>query len=144
MEILHPAAGTGYRGNNASCVLRISQGRYTLLLTGDIEKTVEQELLSEMRGKLHADVLVAPHHGSMTSSTPAFIDAVNPAAVLFATGYRNRFGFPKQDIISRYQSRGIVTLETDRSGALEVESSAAGLKISRYRELHRRFWNWND
>jgi len=144
MEIIHPPPAGLFTGNNGSCVLKIRQEEISVLITGDIEKPAEQELIRRARDKLPANVLIAPHHGSMTSSTPEFIDAVHPAVVLFATGYRNRFGFPKQAIISRYQERGIRTLETDHSGALELETGTGGVDISRYREQHRRFWNPAD
>ena len=144
MEILHPPSGEIFQGNNASCVLKIRRNDYSALITGDIESEAEQDLILRQQRNLPAKLLIAPHHGSLTSSTPDFIDAVDARIVLFAVGYRNRFGFPKQAIISRYRQRGIRTLETDRSGALEVETSDTGMKITRYRERYRRFWHMPD
>ena len=90
------------RGNNASCVLRVetADGR-AVLLPGDIERSVENRLLGSHRGRLGAEVMVAPHHGSRTSSTPRFVRAVAADLVLFGVGYRNRFGFPRPAVFPR-------------------------------------------
>lgn len=144
LEILHPPRDTPYTGNNGSCVLKISRPGYATLITGDIEKPVELDLVDTIGDKLAANLLIAPHHGSMTSSSPEFIDAVHPDLVLFAVGYRNRFGFPKQDIISRYRMRGIRTLDTARSGAIEVTTGTGGIEIVRYRRRLHRFWQIAD
>lgn len=141
LEILHPPPGELFEGNNGSCVLKIRQAGYSALISGDIEKPAERDLIARQRHKLPANLLIAPHHGSMTSSTPEFINAVDPNLVLFAVGYRNRFGFPKQDIISRYRRRGIRILDTARSGAIEVHTGATGIEITGYRHQLRRFWH---
>ena len=113
-RVLHPEADTDLSGNDRSCVLRISTRDVSLLLTGDIEDAAERRLVKRYRNKgsapffqyvsgLKSDVLVAPHHGSRTSSTPVFAKAVSPDIVIFPVGYRNRFKLPNQDIIFRYQ-----------------------------------------
>ena len=108
-EILHPNKHSLLSGNNASCVLRVSSISGSVLLTGDIEKEAEALLLERRGGQIKSDVLIVPHHGSKTSSTLEFIEAVSPKYAFFPVGYKNRFGFPKQDILSRYENRGIDT-----------------------------------
>lgn len=130
-------------GNNASCVLRVAtkDGR-TLVLPGDIEKSVEHKLLAEYGRHLGADILVAPHHGSRTSSTRAFIAAVDPQLVLFAVGYRNRFGFPNTAVLERYRWQGARLLDTASSGAIEVRIGEKGpLAVRRSRPNLRRYWH---
>ena len=143
--ILHPQPGGLNMGNDASCVLRIeAPAGQRVLLTGDIEASSEGALLQGWQGTLSADILVAPHHGSMTSSSPAFVKAVNPGIVLFPAGYRNRYRFPKQDIVERYTQIGAETYNTGASGAIMVRLGAlAGERpeISLYRGTQRRYWN---
>jgi competence protein ComEC len=135
-------AGAAAEGNNASCVLRIiaRDGR-SILLPGDIEKPVEGALLDHVPGLLQSNVLVAPHHGSRTSSTPAFVQAVLPELVLFATGYLNRFGFPRESVVERYLKAGARTLSTARSGAIEVRIEAErALQVLPWRSTHPSVW----
>ena len=141
--LLHPEKDSRLRGNNASCVLRIeSAGGHSVLLTGDIEAQAEQALLRHSRPQLAAAVLVAPHHGSDTSSTPAFIGAVQPDAVLFPSGYRNRYGFPKPPVVERYADLHAEMYETGLSGALAVTLSSDDEEpaIRRFREQRQRYW----
>lgn len=143
-EILHPDAGsyaiTKIRDNNRGCVLRISIGNRHILLTADIEKESEQQLLEEHTDKLPATLLVVPHHGSKTSSTDEFIAAVRPGYAVFTVGYRNRFGHPKQEVVQRYAHSGAELLRSDEDGAILVEMNAQGLQVERYRKTHRRYW----
>jgi competence protein ComEC len=141
-EMLHPY-DESLRGNNASCVLRIvSAGGQALLLTGDIEAPAERRLLSKSAHSLPARILVAPHHGSNTSSTPAFVAAVSPDSVLFPSGYRNRYGFPKAAVVERYAGIHAEMYETGLSGALSVTLSSVTEEpvIRRYRDVRRRYW----
>ena len=93
--------------NNRSCVLKITDKSHkSILLTGDIEKPAEDSLISQYGKELKADVLVAPHHGSKTSSSYDWIKEVSPKLVIFATGFFNKFGFPHQVVIDRYKSIG--------------------------------------
>jgi competence protein ComEC len=131
------------RGNNASCVLRIesADGR-ALLLPGDIERTVEAALLASRPQRLAAQVVVAPHHGSRTSSTPAFVSAVDPEYALFAVGYRNRFGFPKPDVVDRYRAVGATVLDTAQSGAITIRLAAGRrVAVTGCRSTARRYWH---
>jgi len=132
-EYLAPfAAG---EGNNSSCVLRIETAAgQVLLLPGDIERSVEQQLVEQHAQRLAADVLVAPHHGSRTSSTVGFVNAVHPDYVLFPVGYRNRFGFPKPDVLERYRATGARSLDTATSGAVQIRLEAGrGIETAGYR-----------
>ena len=140
---LHPDTGS-FRGNNGSCVLRISTGDMTALLPGDIEARAERRLLATRPEDLAADILLAPHHGSKTSSSPGFIRAVSPRYVVFPVGYRNRFGFPKADILRRYRELGradAVSLRSYAGGALTFRVVAGGIALQRHREIRRRFWH---
>ncbi len=140
-SFLHPADLGPAQDNNLSCVLKVSTGEHSILLSGDIEKQAEFYLLRHAAGNLAADVLIAPHHGSKTSSTPEFINAVNPEWVLFPVGYRNRFRFPNEAIIARYESRGVRMLDTARHGAIEIRIDAGGMTVTRHRQQARRFWH---
>lgn len=118
-EILHPdAESLEGGGNDASCVLRVFTGESSVLLTGDIERPAERVLLSRP-DLLASDIVVVPHHGSRTSSTSSFIKAVDPQYALFPVGYRNRYGFPKADVVARYRAQNVQTLRTDRTGSVE-------------------------
>jgi competence protein ComEC len=140
-SILHPPEPDRFRGNDAACVLRVSAGGRSLLLSGDIERRAEYRLVAHQSADLRAALLVAPHHGSRTSSTPVFITAVQPDVVLIAAGFRNRYGLPNQDIIARYRQAGARILDTARHGAIEVHVNDAGISILTYRQAARRFWH---
>lgn len=103
--------------NNGSVVLKLAYGKTSFLFTGDIEKEAESLLLSK-GNELKCTVLKAPHHGSLTSSTVAFLDKVGPDNSVFSVGYRNHFGFPKEAIIKRYKDIGTSVYRTDRDGAI--------------------------
>jgi len=132
----------GSHGNNASCVLKITvaDGR-GVLLPGDIEHRIEAELVNSHAEQLSARVLVAPHHGSRTSSGATFIHAVDPDWVLFATGYRNRFGFPRPDVVARYAAAGAHWLDTARAGAIAVRiETGRAVRVEAWRPAHRQLW----
>ena len=123
--VLHPAgeiyAETRKRKeNDRGCVVRISTAAYSALLAADVEARAEAEMLARDRPALRSDVLLIPHHGSKTSSTPAFIDAVAPAIGLLSVGYRNRFHHPNPGVVARYAMRGVILHRTDREGALRI------------------------
>lgn len=123
-EVLHPARpreeGERRKENDWSCVLRVAAGGAVALVTGDIEAKSERELVAREAARLRAQVLVAPHHGSRTSSTPAFLEAVAPREAIFTVGYRNRFGHPHPLVAQRYANAGIRAWRSDRHGALRV------------------------
>ena len=143
-ELLHPSpeshAQEKTRKNNRGCVLRISIGNHHILLATDIEKEAEQRLLKEHADKLHATLLVVPHHGSKTSSVQPFVEAVHPRYAVFTAGYRNRFGHPKEEVVERYRAAGSELLRSDEDGAILVEMDAQNFSIERYRKTHMRYW----
>ncbi|MBI1194277.1 MAG: DNA internalization-related competence protein ComEC/Rec2 [Gammaproteobacteria bacterium] len=143
---LHPAPGYTGIGNDRSCVLKVGPPGHGLLLPGDIEASAESALLERDRAAVGASVLVAPHHGSKTSSTEPFLRAVAPDLTLFAVGYRNRFGFPRPEIIGRYRRQGSARRDTARDGAILVDFSGRGdiERIVSYRASARRYWRWQD
>ena len=141
-EILHPDPKHKLSDNNGSCVLKISNHSHSVLLTGDIEKKAEKLLLVESERTLDVDVIVAPHHGSKTSSTLAFIEATSPEWVIFPAGFLNRFGFPKQTIVDRYESKGSKTLTTGVLGAITLTfNPLKAVKYTSYRNQNPSLWN---
>jgi competence protein ComEC len=119
-EIVHPRTHAGWSGNNASCVLQVSIGDHNLLLVGDIEAAAEAVLLA--RGDLlPADLVIAPHHGSKSSSTPALVDALSATYVIYAVGFMNRWGFPSPEVRQRWESSGACGLAIPATGALEFK-----------------------
>jgi len=114
---LHPGRDGVWRGNDGSCVLRIAAPGGRILLPGDIEHSAERHLL-ESGAPLAADVVVAPHHGSSTSSTPAFVRAVRPDWVLYSVGHANQWDFPHREVVERWRPAGWA--RTDCGGALHV------------------------
>jgi len=129
-------------GNNNSCVLKISSQHGSILLTGDIEASAEKNLVKYTKKSLASDILIAPHHGSKTSSTVAFLKQVNPDWVLIPSGYKNRFKFPHAPVLQRYQQLGIKWKSTANEGALTVEFNQQGINISSYRQQNRRYWHF--
>nr|WP_283165268.1 DNA internalization-related competence protein ComEC/Rec2 [Shewanella litorisediminis] len=139
VEVLSPtAAPSGRVGNNASCVIAVGDGRSRLLLPGDIEASAEALLLSS-GASLAANVLVAPHHGSLTSSTPAFIARVAPAITLFAAGANNRYGFPKDAVLQRYLSQGSQALTVADTGQISLYLNDE-ITVKTYRGSLAPFW----
>ena len=143
-EMLHPRAAAYAlpvaKTNDLSCVLMVTAGAHRMLLTGDIEAVSELDLVARHGARLHADVLLAPHHGSRTSSHPAFVEAVAPAAVVLPVGYRNRFRHPNGEVMARYAQRGVAVHRTDGDGAVVV-SLGDTLAIEHTRALRRRYWH---
>lgn len=142
-EFLHPDEQSYSKQNNRSCVLKISGAGGRLLLTGDIESKVERRLLSRQANELEAEVLVVPHHGSKTSSSRGFIQAVAADIVLFPLGYRNRYRFPNKDVAGRYLASGARLLSSGHSGAIRVVFDAEkGVYVAdEHRKSHARYWN---
>jgi competence protein ComEC len=139
-EILHPDRESEFSGNNLSCVLRIVSPHGRVLLPGDIAARAERALLQGREGQLAAEVLVVPHHGSKSSSTESFLDAVRPRVALLPVGYRNRYHHPHPTVVARYVERGIRLEDSATAGAISLRLEAAGLQIDRYRDTQRRYW----
>jgi competence protein ComEC len=141
-EVLHPPSHYRRRGNDGSCVIRVSSQAGDVLLTGDIEALAELELVLQEADALQSRVLIAPHHGSKTSSTESFIVAVAPEYVLLPVGYRNRYGLPNATVLSRYQNAGSKLLDTASHGAISmVLGNRQDIFPSAYRLFARRYWH---
>jgi competence protein ComEC len=145
-DILWPPRDFATPGTNAgSCVLRIVRagpGEGTaVLLTGDIEAAAERQIIARQGSAgLRSSLLLAPHHGSATSSTEAFLQSVRPSAAIFQVGYRNRFRHPHPRVVARYEALEADLSRTDRDGAIRVEGDTAGLRIGHFRVLEARYW----
>lgn len=141
-ELLHPQAADyeqeSFKSNDMSCVLKISSPGGSLLLTGDIEARSEARLLAQAAARLRADILLVPHHGSSTSSTPAFVAAVGAHTAIIPVGYRNRFRHPHPAVLDRYA--GMQVYRTDRDGAVMVRYSADKAEITTARAADPRYW----
>ena len=144
-EFLHPPAeapaGRAARANNQSCVLRIEGPAGRVLLTGDIERAAERELLRNAPRLLPAEALLVPHHGSATSSMPEFVKQVAPRHAVFAVGHRNRFGHPREDVLARYREAGSELRRTDTGGAIQLRFAPGASRVDAERDRARRYWH---
>lgn len=139
-EWMHPGAGPYRKDNDGSCVLLVRTARAALLVTGDVEAGAEHEML-EAGSVGPVDLLVAPHHGSRTSSTEPFVDATRPRWVVYPVGHRNRWNFPATAVVDRWHAVGARSLQTSASGAVTFELTASGLRgPSAWRPEHPRPW----
>ncbi len=136
-----PAPASQIRSPASCGWTAVPQDSGSLLVTGDIERLQELALVSREAGRLQSTVMIAPHHGSRTSSTAQLIDAVQPRVVVFQSGYRNRFGHPAPDVVERYRSRGIAIVESARCGAWSWQGDEPGREAACERLLHRRYWH---
>jgi competence protein ComEC len=143
--VLHPRA-QDYAGapkpNALSCVLRIDNGAQAALLVGDIEQAQEARLVADAVGTkmLHAKLLLVPHHGSKTSSSAAFLDAIQPELAVVQSGYRNRFGHPAPPVMQRYADRSILVRDSPHCGAfLWASGSDNGFECARTEQM--RYWH---
>ena len=139
-QILHPPE-SGFSDDNASCVLKVEGAAGRALLPGDIETAAETSLAATQGAGLAAEILIAPHHGHRDLSSPVFLAAVQPRYVLFSTGYRNRFGYPRPETVARYQATGATLLNASDEGALTFRlEPGQPLEPERYRRAYRRYW----
>ncbi len=149
-EVLHPtdppapkpARSAGSPTNAMSCVLAVTAPGGRVLLTGDLEAPQERELVERLGpASLRSDVLIVPHHGSKTSSSPEFLAAVAPRQAIFQLGWRNHYRHPHPGVLQRYEQAAIPILRTDRDGAIQIALSAGvAPKISRFRVDEARYW----
>ncbi len=123
-----PVSANLDKPNNHSLVLHLQLGRVSFLLPGDIEEPVERSLASN-RVPLAATVFKSPHHGSKTSSSEAFLEAVNPQMVVISVGADNRLGHPSPEVLERYTERGITVLRTDEQGTIEFSTDGERLWV---------------
>ena len=155
---LHSYQNSQLSDNNRSCVIKISSAAGSLLLTGDIEREAEMALLEEIQStqdtqnnqnnqvktahQLKSDVLIAPHHGSKTSSTVAFLQTVNAKHVVFTVGYLNRFKHPKPMIEKRYEESGAIAYRSDYSGAVVIDFiKNQPPHLQAWRQLQPKYWH---
>jgi competence protein ComEC len=141
-DLLHPAIDDyelARKPNAMSCVLRVSNGTRAALLVGDIEQPQEAALLEHSLAVLPADVLLVPHHGSKTSSSAEFLDAVRPPLALVQAGYRNRFGHPAAPVMDRYAERDIAVFVSPRCGAATWRSERSR-EVRCEREAAPHYW----
>lgn len=154
--VLHPySIQQNASDNNRSCVIRVTSASGSLLLTGDIEKLAEQQMIAAKSTSsdtlaLKTDVLVAPHHGSKTSSSYSFVAATAPSLTVFTVGYLNRFKHPAAEVIARYQAAGSQTLRSDHDGAILLQFVAneqgkpfktLAYQVIRWRQHYQRYWH---
>jgi len=144
-HLLHPDSLDIGSENDLSCVLKITNASGSILLTGDIEKLAENLLLQHHRNNLQSTVLVAPHHGSKTSSSLEFIQAINPKVVLFPVGYRNRYNFPHNSVIARYIKQNTQLFNSAVHGAISIHfaNSFVSNPIG-WRQVNQKIWTPSD
>ncbi|WP_339767285.1 DNA internalization-related competence protein ComEC/Rec2 [uncultured Paraglaciecola sp.] len=140
---LWPDDPTLHSDNNSSCVLQITDGFTEVLLTGDIDASVEQKLVSHYGTLLQSHILLAPHHGSNTSSSREFINAVAPDYVIFSQGFMNRWGFPRNEVLKRYQQTDAALFRTSEQGQIQLTIGKGAIKVKRFREDIYPYWYAN-
>lgn len=139
-SIIYPAAGTNLHDNNASCVLKISNGAGSVLLTGDLEEVAERQLVENYPNGLAAEVVVAPHHGSFSSSSPPFVAATGADYVFYSAGFGNRWGFPDSRVVKRWTTAGASGMSTANSGAIQMHFGRRVLSQPSAYRMHERRW----
>ena len=107
----------------------------------ELEEESEQEVLSHYQGTLASSILVAPHHGSKTSSSETFIDAVDPQLVLFPAGWMNRYQHPAEIVTRRLADRGIASIATGECGSISARIVQEGIIVEAWRQTNRKIWD---
>ncbi|WAR45896.1 DNA internalization-related competence protein ComEC/Rec2 [Methylomonas rapida] len=139
-NVLSPTVDGFASENDNSCVLKIGEVNASFLLTGDIEHDAEQWLVRRYGPELASTVMIAPHHGSKTSSHDNFLSQVDPELILIPAGYANRFGFPHPRVLQRYKDRHIQSLTTGEDGAITVKIAGESVQVEPFRQSHKRYW----
>ncbi len=138
LKAIHPSIARG-EDNDDSCVIHVSDGKHSMLLTGDISVKTELALVrSNALSKV--DILIAPHHGSKTSSSTAFISSTLPEYVVFSAGFMNRWKMPNKVVLERYEKAGIKTLQTNHQGMIKFDIQKQGIEILTYRTDISPYW----
>jgi competence protein ComEC len=133
--------------NNQSCVLKVSNVNHSVLLTGDIEAISEITLLAQHGASaLKSRVLIVPHHGSKTSSTTPFLQAVRPEYALIQAGWENQFGHPHKTVIERYEAMGIQWFNTAQNGAMKWKFQHLNLlpEVNKALQQRQRYWHMHE
>lgn len=140
--VLWPPEPKPRADNNDSCVIRISDDEYSVLLTGDIEKKGEANLLAALGDKtqLDSDIMLVPHHGSRSSSSPSFIGAVNPSWAVASTGLLNPWRLPAQQVRAAYEHADVTWLDTAANGQVRWQRVDTGWQLTRWRQDRRAAW----
>lgn len=143
-SVLWPPAGEKGEGNNQSCVVAITDGKWRVLLTGDIEAPAELKLVAEQRASLHADLLQVPHHGSRTSSTPPFLRAVAATAAVASAARYSAWRLPAAKIIQRYDKNHVEWHDTALSGQISAHFFVDNWQLLGLREqiMNRWYHQW--
>ncbi|MGJ8693400.1 MAG: DNA internalization-related competence protein ComEC/Rec2 [Thalassotalea sp.] len=139
-DILAPITINSGQKNDDSCVIKITDGLYSVLLTGDISQKIEKQLVDESRQELSSDVLLAPHHGSNTSSSEEFITAVSPRYVVFSAGFMNRWSMPTEKVLAKYEKYQVIPLKTAESGMISFIFSHQSFNLTEYKKQRYPFW----
>ena len=140
-SFLHPPANFTLLGNDSSCVLKVRTDVGTLIITGDIESFGERALLSGVPD-LQTDVVIVPHHGSATSSTPALVNSMNARYAVVSAAYSNQWDFPRPEVRARWEASGAEMVTTGDSGAITVVfGAAADPRLTARRDKRRRYWH---
>lgn len=139
-EFLHPPSGFRSLGNDSSCVLRVSTADDAILLTGDVEQAGERSMLDRSI-ELDSGIVIVPHHGSATSSSEAFVDAIGAAYAIVSAGRDNRWGFPRPEVQRRWEIASARVVTTGHGGAVTIIiGGAAETTVVTRRESRRRYW----
>lgn len=146
VELLWPIDGVTLpvSSNDSSCVLKISHRQFSVLLTGDISKRVEKQLVKHYGARLVSTILIAPHHGSNSSSSPTFVNAVNPEYVVYSAGFLNRYKFPRKEVVARYDQIKAQQLNTAEVGQISFRLTDGKLELKQARQDLLPNWYYNQ
>jgi competence protein ComEC len=143
-NILHPFFDHDFsddsKSNQHSCVLKITTGAHSVLLTADLPKEQEYELVEHYADLLQSDIMLSPHHGSKTSSSPIFLNAVKPTHIVIQNGFLNHYHHPHPTIIERYRAQGNNIWRTDQLGAISLYMDTKQYKINAQKIINKRYW----
>ena len=142
LKLLHPIDAASINlldqdKNDDSLVIQLTYSEVDILFTGDIGEAAESRLIASGQD-LRSEILKVPHHGSRTSSSAPFLDAVQPRYAIFSLGQRNRYQFPHADVVARYQARGCILLRTDQAGAIILRTDGMRCWIESFCNLTDR------
>lgn len=142
-SVLWPMEAKSGHENNHSCVILLDINGHKVLFTGDIERSVETAIIESGKA-LKADILIAPHHGSLTSSSQKFVQAVKPKYVVFSAGAGNRWSFPNPKVVQRYVDIGSTPLQTGKQGAIAFSFDQQEISVTTYREDMYNRWYYKS
>ena len=141
-RVLWPLTAVSGDKNDHSCVLKLEKDGHSILFAGDIEKSSEAQILALYKDSsiLQSTILIAPHHGSRTSSSPEFVNAVMPRFVVFTSGNNNRWGFPAQEVVARYKSINASIFISGQQGRIRIIMKPNDIAVSTFREDEFKRW----